>query len=273
MSEGTGNDELDKAVALAGYAYDPEQDIFFSIMNPWQRDIGYCRLYDEMATPMGMIIDCEPIFFSYQGKTWMIGLWKGQYDLVAGGEIGVYTRAMDFNLWGVFNGAYYDCAGNADLLPMSFTLKKNGQVLFAREDKHWWLTGFKLGEFTEPSELSMDISITLPNEEMRAAFLSGLWDAGYSLAELTPDGLSVSFTFAAPHTAQPLTRTILTDRIVQRKNKLLCELYQNVAGTSSTTQDKIKALEQQYPDMYEKILRMGKAKPLLATVSGWLVSH
>jgi len=62
VPEGTGNDELDKAIEIAGYSYDPKQDIFYSTMDPWQRDIGYCRLYDELAAPLGMIIDCEPIY-------------------------------------------------------------------------------------------------------------------------------------------------------------------------------------------------------------------
>ncbi|HUS89877.1 MAG TPA: DUF4474 domain-containing protein, partial [Desulfosporosinus sp.] len=132
VPEGTGNDELDKAIEIAGYSYDQKQDIFYSIMDPWQRDIGYCRLYDELAAPLGMIIDCEPIHFEYLEKKWMIGFWKGQYDLVTGAEIGVYTRAVDLNILGFFSGAYYDCVSNTDLLKMSYTLKKNGNTLFTR---------------------------------------------------------------------------------------------------------------------------------------------
>ena len=40
IPEGTGNDELDRAIEMAGYAYDPKQDIFYSTLDPWQRDIG-----------------------------------------------------------------------------------------------------------------------------------------------------------------------------------------------------------------------------------------
>src|SRR5665647_1009964 len=80
VPEGTGSDELDKAIEIAGYSYDQKQDIFYSTMDPWQRDIGYCRLYDELAAPLGMITDCEPIHFEYLEKKWMIGFWKGQYD-------------------------------------------------------------------------------------------------------------------------------------------------------------------------------------------------
>ena len=32
-----------------GFAYQPENDLFYSIMNGWQRDFGYCQLYDEVA--------------------------------------------------------------------------------------------------------------------------------------------------------------------------------------------------------------------------------
>ena len=270
VPEGTGNDELDKAIEIAGYSYDPKQDIFYSTMDPWQRDIGYCRLYDELAAPMGMIIDCEPIHFEYLGKKWMIGFWKGQYDLVTGAEIGVYTKANDLNILGFLRGAYYDCVSNTDLLKMSYTLKKNGNTLFTREGQHWWQTGFKLGEFSDPSELTMDITITLHNVMMRDAFVNGLWDAGYPLDEFTRNGATVSFTFGNTHTPPPITRTPVTDRIIQRKNELLCEKYQVITGSSNNIQDKVKAIEEQAPEMYEKIIRTGKSKQFYETFSSWI---
>jgi len=265
----TGNDELDKAIDIAGYAYDQKQDIFYSTMNPWQREIGYCRLYDESAAPLGMIIDCEPIHFQYNEKEWMIGFWKGQYDLVTGGEIGVYTRAVDRNIHGFFNGAYYDCVSDADRLNMSYTLKKNGKTLFTRTAEHWWLTGFKLGEFSEPSELTMDITITLQNVIMRNAFVTGLWDAGYPLDGFRRDGATVHFTFSTPHTQPPVTRTPATDRIIQRKNQLLCEKYLDITGSSSTIQDKVKAIEELAPEMYSKVIRTGKSKQSYEKFSSW----
>ena len=44
-------------------------DYFYSLMNCWQREVGYCRLYDEAAPLFNMIMDCEPVTFSYEGKT------------------------------------------------------------------------------------------------------------------------------------------------------------------------------------------------------------
>lgn len=268
-TEGTGNEELDKAIEIAGYAYDPKQDIFYSTMNPWQRNIGYCRLYDEAAAPLGMIIDCEPIHFKYHEKEWMIGFWKGQYDLVTGAEIGVYTRSVNLNLLGFLGGAYYDCVSNTDLLKMSYTLKKNGVTLFTREGEHWWLTGFKLGEFSNPSELTMDITITLHNVSMRDAFVTGLWNAGYPLNGFTRDGATVSFTFGSPHTPPPITRTPSTDRIIQRKNELFCEKYREITGSSNNIRDKVKDIEEQAPEMYDKIIGIGKPKQLYEVFSSW----
>jgi hypothetical protein len=257
----TDNDELDKVVEIAGYTYDPTQDIFISNMDPWQRNLGYCRLYDEAAAPLGMIIDCEPIYFAYKEKKWMISFWKGQYDLVTGCEIGVYTESLDLNIFGAFTGTFYNSASNDDRLQLSFTLKKNGNTLFTRDGKHWWLTGFKLGEFSEPSDLSMEIEITLHDATMRDAFVSGLRNAGYTNREFKIDGNTVNFTFDIPHTPQPFTRTSEIDRFIQRKNELLCESYQEITKSYNNIQEKVKAIEEQAPELYEKVLKIWKKKP------------
>ena len=69
-------------------------------------------------------------------------------------EIGVYsTEGPDLNIPGVFNGTFYYCVDDEDLLEMSYTLYKKDKVLFRYHDIHWWLTGFSLGEFSEPSDL------------------------------------------------------------------------------------------------------------------------
>lgn len=258
----TGHEELDKAITLAGYSYDVVQDIFYSTMDPWQKAMGYCRLYDEACAPFGMIIDCEPIHFSYRGKKWMISFWKGQYDLVTGCEIGVYTGRFELNIPDVFTGIFFRSVSEEDYLQMSFTLKKNGQILFTREGKHWWLTGFKLGEFSEPLELTMDIKLDLEDEMMRDAFIVGLRNAGYTDSEFTVVGDSVLFTFNIPHTPQPMTRTAKTDKLIQRKNKFLCDQYQTLTGEYDNFPDKIKALEEQ-SGLYKKVLKLGKTRPAI----------
>lgn len=265
---GTGNSDLDKTLEIAGYAYDSQQDIFYSIMDPWQRNFGYCRLYDEAAAPLNMIIDCEPIYFEYDSKRWLIQLWKGQYALTTGCELGIYTtKGPDLNIPGVFNGTFYNCASNEDFLYMSCVLQKNSGTLFKREGKHWWLTGFILGEFSEPAELVMLVNITLKDKAMRKAFVKGLINAGYTQNEVSIRGNTVSFTFDKPKTPQPYTRTPATDWIIQRKNELLCSIYQEVTEGSATIEEKVRAIQHNAPGVYEDILNMGKSKQLYEVYS------
>lgn len=255
----TGIETLDEAIEAAGYSYDSKQDIFYSNMDGWQRSVGYCRLYDESAAPMGMIIDCEPIYFSYGGKRWLIELWKGQYDLTTGCEIGVYTTQVpDLNIAGVFKGPFFECASNTDRLLISYSLKKKGRTLFTRKDKHWWLTGFKLGEFSEPSELTMDLKITLKDRKMRDEFVQGLKDAGYLEDEIIINGNTVALEFDKTRTPQPITRTKETDWIIQRKNELMCGKYQEITGPYDNFPDKIKAIQEQAPELFEEIINIGK---------------
>lgn len=253
--EDSGELPFEELINASGFDYDPKQDIFYSIMDPWQRKMGYCRLYDEACAPMGMIVDCEPVHFNYKGKRWMIEFWKGQYDLVTGAELGIYyTDKPDIEVPGIFKGPFFKCVSNSDRLRASFVLRKNGKNLFLRSDLHWWLTGFVLGEFSEPHELTMHINITLKDEVMRDAFLSGLIKTGYSTNELKVSGNTVSFVFDKPRSLQPITRTTATDKIIQKKNKLMCEAYQKITGPYKTIPEKIEALKQKDKELYNKIM-------------------
>lgn len=256
-------DDLYKTIAAAGYSYDSKQDIFYSNMDAWQRNMGYCRLYDEAAAPLGMVIDCEPIYFEYDNKRWLIELWKGQYDLTTGCEIGVYnTEEPDLNIPGVFKGPFFQCAKDEDQLHMNYYVMKNDETLFIRDDKHWWLTGFKLGEFSEPSELIMYLRIALKDEAMRDAFVAGLLKAGYLDDEVIISENTISLKFDKTHTQQPVTRIEETDRIIQMKNQILCKQYQEITGPYDTFPEKVKAIQEQSAELYESVLNVGKNKQL-----------
>lgn len=261
VSNVVNSEETNKTIEVAGYSYDPDQDIFYSILNPWQRNVGYCHLYDEAAALWGMIVDSELVYFEYNGQKWMIGFWKGQYDLVTGGEIGIYNEGVNLKIPGILNDTFYKCATDNDLLEMSFSLIKKGKILFTREGKHWWLTGFKLGEFSQPSELTMNVQITLKDKLMRDGFIAGLKNAGYVNHEFTVTGNTVSFVFAAPRSPQPATRTPVTDRIIQKKNEVLCNTYQELTGELDDLEDKLRVLKEQAPEIYQKIFRIGKSRP------------
>ena len=253
--------ELNRELRPFGFSYEPYQDIFFSLMNPWQRELGYCRLYDEASAAMSMIIDCEPICFDYNGRRWLIEFWKGQYGMTTGGEVGIYsTTGPDLNIPGIFNGTFYFCVKDEDCINMSFVFKKKGNILFTRSGYHWWLTGFKLGEFSKPSELSMDITLELFDKKMAAAFVNSLKKAGYKEEEYIHNGRKVIIRFAKPHNRQPLTRSRLTDFIMQRNNEAFCTSYHLLTEAYTDTLDKLEIVKNESPSMYNQILNLGKPK-------------
>ncbi len=246
---------------IAGFAYSKEQDIFFSTINAWQRNFGYSRLYDEAAPHFAMIVDSEPVYFEYDNKRWLIEFWKGQYGLTTGCEVGIYnTKRPEFSIPGIFNETFYDCARDEDMLFISYTFYKNGQELFAREDKHWWLTGFKLGEFSQPSELFMEISITLKDEAMLDAFIEGMSNLGYMNDEMDVSDKTVRFVFGEPHSTQPHSRTKELEDFMQSYNKQNCDLFKELTQDYNGTPSKLIALRKKDPSLYNSVLNFGGIK-------------
>ena len=255
-------EEIREMLAGTGYEYDPRQDIFYSTIDPWQRKLGYCSLYDEAAIPLGMVFDCEPVRFKYGGKNWMIELWKGQYGITTGGEIGVYTTTGPIiEIPGIFNGTLYFCADDSDNLSMTYTLLKNNEVMFSRAARHWWLTGFRLGEYADPEDLTMEASITLKDAAMRDAFLNALHDMGYKDNEVRTGGNTVLILFREPHSRQPFTRTgIIGDMALQGlKNNV--DIYKSITGGINSIYD-IFMLIKQTPQLFDLVLGMGRKKEI-----------
>ena len=219
--------DLGRAVYAAGFFYLPGEDIICSTLNNVQRLGGYCRGYDEAAIAIHSVIDCEPIYFCYDGYEWMIELWKGQYGIETGCEIGVYYKEQDKPLSiaeETVLGKLYSCVPDERMLELRFTLCKNDRQLFARGwERHWWLTGFRWGLLSEPEQLQMVVGIRFPTRTMQRAFAhQGLEEMGYSYAE-TGD-CSVEFCFAKPVTKQPDAREKLR-KSVQTINREQVDAY------------------------------------------------
>jgi UDP-2,3-diacylglucosamine pyrophosphatase LpxH len=243
----TPQSALAHAVDVAGFAYDPRQDIIYSKMYPLQRSFGYAYGYDAAALGMDAIIDCEPIFFDYAGKTWMIELWKGQYGLETGCEIGVYNRAhgstsvaysvLDATVGrrpGDSNPAhnlFFDCVSDSELLTLSSTLHRKGQKLFCRgPQRHWWLTGFKWGVYSETTDLTMDVSIGCLDATMASALGAALTGMGYGIQTT---GTTVSFTFDKPRTPQPRDSTPQLVAAVRAVDQGIVNAYDGLGLTSN----------------------------------------
>ncbi len=256
-------EKINELLAKTGYAFDEQQGIYYSVMDPWQRDVGYCSLYDEWAAPFGMIFDCEPVRFSYNGKKWLIEFWKGQYGITVGGEIGIYnTEWPDLNIPGLFRGTFYQRIADDEMLNMSFTMKRSETILFHREGRHWWLTGFILGEYSEPSALTMEASVTFYNLDMRNAFLDAFRSLGYSDEECNCHGSTVSFTFARPRSKQPPMHHGIVGSISMLRSRILVSRYRELTKGLSGMSAILNTLKARSPALYYFATHVGKQREL-----------
>lgn len=245
---------LNADLEAAGFAYEPKGDYFYSLMYCWQRKVGYCRLYDEGAPLFNMIMDCEPVAFSYGGKRWLIELWKGQYGITTGAEIGIYNTSREDVHTDRFTGTFYESISDAERLPLSFVLRKDRKKILKRKALHWWLTAFKLGEFSQPSDLTMDAKIKFPNHEMCAAFTEALSNIGYQRGEFSVHGATVSIHFDKPHSPQPPAQEGISKAVVQRVNENNCQLFEFATSKYPDTLDKLEFIKASMPELYHLFL-------------------
>ena len=124
---------------MFGFKYDYKQGITYTDPNAPQKYAGYTPLYDLASKDIGFNISAQIITFEYNGKEYMVETWKGDYWGAAGCEIGLYSRKKGQN----HNDPYfYECATD-EPMNMKSTLYRGDKKLYSREEKHWWLTGFK----------------------------------------------------------------------------------------------------------------------------------
>ncbi len=238
---------------IAGFLYDPYQDIFYSAVDAWQRPFGYCRLYDEAMAPLSLIVDAEPVRFSYGGKQWLIEFWKGQYGMTMGAEVGVYTTT------GPDRGAdtFYGDTLEEDFLAVSFVLRQDGEPVFSRNDLHWWLTGFKLGVYAETAALELDVLVKLKDRRMRDAFAGALFNLGYDPSEVVlRDDETVGFIFGTPRAQQPRSRNKFWEWLGRLKNRWLCDTFQALTGGLTAAPEKLALIRQSKPQLYRRLMRL-----------------
>lgn len=252
-------EDLNTALEPFGFQYDMQKDMFCSNMHSWQRKMGYGRFYDENAPVFNMDIDSEPFYFLYDGFYWLIEVWKGQYGMSTGGEVGIYktTAQPGRNPRDLF----YESVPDSERLPMSIVLRKNNRILFERSEYHWWLTGFKLGEFSYRHELCMTVKLTFPNLEMRNAFCEALRENGYSEQEIGIDRLTVCFCFCRPKTNQP-KRCRLMAWWIRHCNKRNCRRYFRCTKVFRRTIDRVDYIGFCFPGLYKILIRIGKTRSM-----------
>ncbi len=157
----------DKGVFDSGFAYNAFHNQFYATNDCWQRQFGFTPLYDLFAK-IAFDYTTKRIFFEYGGKDWMIQIWKGNYvfNMFVGGEVGIYNRP-DGKL-----GMFYNCATDEEMMPVSIDVYDSEQTYVDRDATlTWWATGFKLADKVEPKTLTLESTLTFPNQEMCDAFV------------------------------------------------------------------------------------------------------
>ena len=250
---------LNSLIEPAGFQYDMDQDIFTSLVESWQREMGYTALYDEASPALNMVFDCEPIYFDYEGVTWMFEFWKGQYGINTGGEIGFY-RAYTLIPRGRRHLAIFHGLPNQDLIRGTLEIWKDDRLLFDISQKHWWITGFSMGEFSFPESLTLKASIVFPDKSMLTAFLKGLNDAGYSEDEYDICGVMLSMAIDTPKHAQPRNRHRLSAAFSQLANRIYCRLYLWVTKPFCSSLDRLLYLYYFIPWCFRRMINIRKCK-------------
>ncbi|MCI8403009.1 MAG: DUF4474 domain-containing protein [Lachnospiraceae bacterium] len=230
-------EKLAGLIEPSGFDYEPCQDIFVSRTDAWQRRFGYCSFFDRTAPLFQMVFDCETVYFDYDGQTWLLELWKGQYGINTGCEIGLYTAGRLLAPHERKNALFQ--VPEEFLLPMRVSLHREGHQLFALSRCHWWLAGFTMGLFSEPSHLQMIASVTFPEDGMLCACTGALRELGYGHGDLCVEGRTVTICFCRPRTPQPQRHFPLTCAFSQWKNRLFCRIYVYVTRPFTRNLDRL----------------------------------
>ena len=173
------------------YSYDYGGYYYANDKMSWQENFGFARIYDYVAPYIGMEYDYVRVFFTYDEEDFMVQLWKGQYGVLYGGEIGVYNRDADGLDTSQFT--FYNAASKRYWPTMDMSvyhqekegdLPKDYKLLFKRPtDKYWWCTGFVPGtlrQYEPADELRIEATLTFNDAYMASLFADGLRNCGFT---------------------------------------------------------------------------------------------
>lgn len=176
-----------------GFNFSITDMVVYATTDSWMRKFGFCVLYDMVAgsLPIFFNYNTRRFKFEYDGLEWMVQIWKGNYMISNGAEVGLYSRTPDKF------GTYYNCATEDQMIPMSLQLYVGDELLFERpEDLHWWINGFKIDDtYYPPSSLTMISTLTMRDEEMKDAFVDAVLNHYRKDVKCYVDGLNVTIAW------------------------------------------------------------------------------
>ncbi|MCL2107565.1 MAG: DUF4474 domain-containing protein [Oscillospiraceae bacterium] len=175
--------EDNRKVAVPSLTYSREGNYLYNDQRAVQRFFGFNELYDRFSPLLLFSYDTVRVKFSYEGKDWMIQLWKGTYAVLIGCEVGIYTKPESRRL------EHYSAAREDDWLSVQVEFFQGDERLFSTlESRSWWHTGYLPGYLPGYREspragCALRGAIEFPSEEMAALFAGGLMEIGFTQTE------------------------------------------------------------------------------------------
>lgn len=253
MSVCEKNELIDTLTEPFGYRYVPEWDVFSSRVDAWQKQFGYGAIYDWAASYFNMVLETLPVYFDYDGRTWLIQIWKGQYGICTGCEVGIYhadrivaEKEREITI--------FHAADETEMLPISTELRWEGTLVAFRRERHWWLTTFDVGTFSQPEQLSLKIAIQFTDVEMQDAFYRGLLEQGVDWDDIFTRFCTVYFC-DPDDTAVRSRWKRMQSALVQRMNRFNCKLFNFVTRSCTGSRDRVLYLHFYFPFACRHILR------------------
>lgn len=247
---------LNDLIEPFGYIYNLSRDIFSTRVDSWQKTYGYGTIYDKMAPFANMIFDCQPIYFDYDNKTWLIEFWKGQYGINVGSEVGIYCSDHVIPSF-MRDKTIFSAVDEDNYLRVCTELFYRGNSVASLCQYHWWLTIFCMGQFAHPKDLSMNVSIRFPNYEMMEAFLSSVEESKTLLHVIHVDVYQNTVTLSFYRSMETFSFIKRFYRYyVLQKNHFFCSLYHFATRPFNQTCDKLLYLYYSAPFLFRKMLRL-----------------
>ena len=242
-----------------GYTYEPSQDIFATRQDAPQKHFGYTEIYDRSAAFFHMVFDYETIYFDYNNRTWLIEIWKGQYGINSGCELGVYY-ADEIVPPEKYASTLFKAVDANENLPITLKLHRKPatesnafEVLGQIRGRHWWPAIFKMGRFSKPAELLVQVSIRFHDYAMLCSFLRS-FKVTLPATCYTVNGLTVYFTFSKSTRKFPLFRRMVR-RLTLLSCHLLCKIYNHLTKCFENSGDKLLYLYYRMPILVRLLFR------------------
>ncbi|MBQ6420556.1 MAG: DUF4474 domain-containing protein [Clostridia bacterium] len=183
----------DAGIAGFGFNVNIYDLVLYATVHSWQRSYGFSILYDLFSASVANFNYLTRRYhFDYNGKEWLVQIWKGNYALITNGaEVGTYTREPGTA------GTFYSAVSDDEMMKIGMTLLHGDETLVSvAPSAHWWQNAFKLSKtLYMPQDLTLQFSIECPDEAFLTALSASIDAHPAGDVQYTTDGLVLSATW------------------------------------------------------------------------------